>query len=885
MRQKILAGIATGIIVIGAVITPVVPFFVDGFQPNRAYAQVTEDNNKPDPNNVATPDPCGNYGFGCQIMSAVSEAITFFPFLMATMAGLVFDYSIWYSIQSGTYTAYDGDTSEEGFVIKGWKLVRDFSNLLFIFALFMVAFALILGLDSGENGGPMGLDPKRTIVRVIIMALLVNFSFFLGRMTIDITNLIALSFYNNMTSSPLVKEVNTSVTGAATIKDANEDVTKFYATTNAVGIRSVSVSIISKINPQEFILSKAGGTATPKTGSYGALFFVAIMSAAFSLFLVYIFLSIAILFIARTIGLFLGIILSPIAFVSYVIPALRKKSYIGLDDWMQQFLGLAFMAPIFIFFLYIAAQFFEISMGNGGGIVSISAQVLFKFAVIGFLLIYGKKISKELSGKLGEMATGVIKGAIGAGAMIATAGAAGGAGAAFRMGGRIAANKARSVAVGAGTSVLGRERVEAIQQRMAGGLRGFSPRRTLIGTAGLLTGGSKFPGQLDSTIKQGQRFGSRYKSGNYKIIEDRAKNFQKIRADKQKSVARVDEQIGELRKKMETATDGEKILLTSQIKDLEKQKRDIITPPIPATTNPNVAKAEATKATNSSTNEPANPETKTPEMMATPVRPLSIGTEGVVPQTVSSESDIWANRPKNNFNGDVKFDRPEESSRQEYELNKRIERSQRDTNLGNVTAEELTVKKINIENPESLPIGVPTTGPAASRTSALLTGIGSGGKLAPASNTRPVGVLGYSVNTFKPKSAVGVPVPDQDRTGPTKDLPATPTNTPRTFGDGSAKKPEYTPVQQERILNKAIAAEEKSKQQRATQEVAQKEPEETYEDMFNRFAQITPQQSKIVTTPVLQQRTDIDHSGIVRENIGGDNGLDFGGIQLPKQES
>jgi hypothetical protein len=361
MKQKLFAGIATLLIIVAGVITPLFGFVSEVFQARQVYAQCANgpcggtpssspvvgpvENPSPSTGGVVTsvgdqpktseivnesPDDCDTYEFGCKFIVAVSQTITSVPFFLATLGGLVADYSIWYSLQSSTYTAYDGKVGEEGIVVTGWKLVRDFSNLLFIFALFVIAFTLILNLDERADGAPLGLDPKRTIARVIIMALLVNFSFFMGRAVIDLTNIVGLTFYNKITVAPKVIESGDDPY-AVTVQ---QDVTSFYTNSAGGSIRSISSGILAQINPQRFILQNAD--IKYSDGAYGALFFIAIMSAVFGLFLVYLFLSIAILFISRTIGLFLAVIISPIAFVSYTIPALQKQSFIGFDDWLKQ---------------------------------------------------------------------------------------------------------------------------------------------------------------------------------------------------------------------------------------------------------------------------------------------------------------------------------------------------------------------------------------------------------------------------------------------------------------------------------------------------------------------------------------------------------------------
>ena len=91
----------------------------------------------------------------------------------AAMAGKFLDFFLDLSLQSSTYG--------NGFITEGWKILRDIANLSFIFILLYVAIRTIFG-DGGA---------KKTIITVVIMALLLNFSLFFCRVIIDASNILA----------------------------------------------------------------------------------------------------------------------------------------------------------------------------------------------------------------------------------------------------------------------------------------------------------------------------------------------------------------------------------------------------------------------------------------------------------------------------------------------------------------------------------------------------------------------------------------------------------------------------------------------------------------------------------------------------------------------
>jgi hypothetical protein len=144
---------------------------------------------------------CGLMDVGCSIIKVYVSVMSAIPIWLATGSGVVLDYTLWYTTNSGTYTDKD---SVDSFVVKGWKMIRDFSNLVFIFGLLFIGFVLIFNL-SGDGGKPLfGIDPKRGIIQVILMALLINFSFLMCRAVIDISNVVGLTFYNKISTNTSV---------------------------------------------------------------------------------------------------------------------------------------------------------------------------------------------------------------------------------------------------------------------------------------------------------------------------------------------------------------------------------------------------------------------------------------------------------------------------------------------------------------------------------------------------------------------------------------------------------------------------------------------------------------------------------------------------------
>ena len=543
MKRKFFATLAMFILVIIGALSPVLSFLGDRFEAQTVYADTTTDQTSTASAASADKLECG-FNVLCAIVTGYVAFVQFLPHLFAEISGMLLDWVVWKNLQSDTWTSQD---SVDSFVVKGWKLVRDFSNLFFIFALFMVAFSLILNGIGTDQQPLFGLDPKRTIAQVILMALLINFSFFMCRVIIDITNLAGNIFYNKITVVD-----NGGTTTQQTTTDSNGKINmgntaEFYS--NFANIRSVSLGILAKVNPQKLILQSGDIQGVQHTAAFGKiswyeydmgvyvlLLFVSTITGIFNIFLIYLFLSSAIFLISRVYGLFFLIILSPIAFISTAIPGLQSKEYFGFDDWFKQLTGLAFCMPIYLFFMYLAIFFLGVGekITHDAGYVALGTIITIKLVSMGAVLIFGKKIAKDLSGKFGAMATNAVTGIVTGAAMVAGAAMTGGASAALSMSGRVAQRGAASVARGVGGAIVGDEKAQEWEQKLrgmnGGGLKrlnNFNPLRDMSGkTTGQQAGqffknfgaataemarmsGSKAPDQITNGFNVGGRYGSR----------------------------------------------------------------------------------------------------------------------------------------------------------------------------------------------------------------------------------------------------------------------------------------------------------------------------------------------------------------------------------------
>jgi hypothetical protein len=310
--------------------------------------------------------------------------------LIFGLAGKILDFTLMYSIADTSYRS--------GFVVQGWGIVRDFCNMFFIFVLLYIAFGTILGLHNVKT--------KEMIINVVIIGILINFSLFATQVIIDASNILTRVFYNQ----------NTIVTG---IKDPTTGVIKNEL--GEFGEIKLSEAIVSKVNPQKLVIEaqkvsgiKQSGIPNediPKGISAGSFIIVVILATIVNIVGIIAFLSAGLIFIARVIGLWLAMIVSPLVFFSYTVPALQDMEMIGWKKWWPETLKLAFLAPVFAFFMYLVVGFMDKGMGvidasyqDGVGLGFLVA-IIVPFIFVMILLMKAKDIAKDMSGKIGQQIT------------------------------------------------------------------------------------------------------------------------------------------------------------------------------------------------------------------------------------------------------------------------------------------------------------------------------------------------------------------------------------------------------------------------------------------------------------------------------------------------
>lgn len=202
-----------------------------------------------------------------------------------------------------------------------WTAMRDMMNIVFIFIMLFISGSIILRYNTS--------NVKTLLRNVIIVAFLINFSLFFTKAIIDVSNILTLALNENLLSSAEVSGEDSLVVKNGSIAVLNYGISGRIL--EGLGIsESFKASDIS-INTTEIFLRSI-------------VIFIFLVVTGIILFLI------AFMLLYRFVVLIIVMILSPVAFMGYVLPKLKSMV---TDKWMDALFKNAFFAPIFFVMLSI----------------------------------------------------------------------------------------------------------------------------------------------------------------------------------------------------------------------------------------------------------------------------------------------------------------------------------------------------------------------------------------------------------------------------------------------------------------------------------------------------------------------------------------------------
>ena len=434
----------------------------------------------------------GGEKLACYIWYAILKVILEVVGAFTRLTAYTFDWAVnGYILNIKTLFLEEGVSGQDkAWLYKSWAVIRDVTNILMFFSAMYVGVKYILGSEE--------LDFKKSLIKIIIFAVFVNFSFAFAKFAIDTSNFASLSIRGGIIGYD-------SGTGISEIIIKNTGI-------------STTVAEIGNADKKVFV-GYSNWTSM-------ALAIVFLASAFF------VFLYATVMILVRAIVLLACVIFSPFMFLTSSFKSLEKLNQM----WRDNFIGQLIFGPVFMIGLWLSVGFLSNATTLSTSSLRSAAEVTGKdvaatgmmaLAVISlFLTVFAaNKVSTGLGGAIGGFVGSGMKN-IGLGV------ATGGAGLAIRGGvGRIGAMAANSKWL--------KDKAQNgnfISRRVASGM---SLAGDKMANAKVTIGGKSSMSTADKNNQAKEKQSKaedEYFRNNKKAIRDSGKEdeFQKARGDKNK---------------------------------------------------------------------------------------------------------------------------------------------------------------------------------------------------------------------------------------------------------------------------------------------------------------------------------------------------------------
>jgi len=288
-----------------------------------------------------------------------------------------------------------------------WTAFRDIANIIIIGMFTFVALTMILGIEK--------FNARQMVAKVLLIAVLINFSLLFTRVIIASSNFVATQFYKAAKFDS--EGAQMAIQGA----QVNNVSTQFTAGISGKFAQLLGVAGV-------FDTKDALWKASESADSGWVALLMGLLSAAIFLAVSFVFLYASFLLIARAILFIFLLLTSSLAFASYLIPGGGFAGY-GWDSWWRALLKNAVFAPLLLLLIWATIQVgSQIKMTNGtiGGLLADPGKggninALFSYLLILGMLYVSIKIASKFAHEIGGFNYAAIAPAFGAG-LLARAG-------------------------------------------------------------------------------------------------------------------------------------------------------------------------------------------------------------------------------------------------------------------------------------------------------------------------------------------------------------------------------------------------------------------------------------------------------------------------------
>jgi hypothetical protein len=235
---------------------------------------------------------------------------------------------------------------------KAWEVMRNIANVLFVIAFLIIIFSQI------TNVGVTNYGIKKLLPRIIVAAILVNVSYFICAIAVDLSNIIGKSLQD------LLSNLSGAVSGSSTTGNNLNvwgDITAWVLAGGATGL-AVTGAVLS--------IGAAGGILPAL-----ALLLPLLVTTLFAV------LTVILVLAARQALIIILIAVAPLAFVAYLLPNTED----WFTKWRKLFMTMLLLFPI-ISFIFGGSQLAATIIRNGTDnpliyLLSLAVQVVPFFLV------------------------------------------------------------------------------------------------------------------------------------------------------------------------------------------------------------------------------------------------------------------------------------------------------------------------------------------------------------------------------------------------------------------------------------------------------------------------------------------------------------------------
>ncbi len=256
-----------------------------------------------------------------------------------------------------------GSGTPQGFVnvnavIVGWKIVRDVSNIFFALILVIIALATTLRIKAYEW--------KALLPKFFLMAILINFSKSIAGVFTDLATVAMATFAGS-----------------------------FAKTLSIAIITGFGVSDVTELGK---VADKEEGLTVSDNNGFATLFFAYIAAAVMTMVMFVVLVVFSLMLIFRIIMLWFLIVLSPLAYITRILPQTQKYS----SQWWEMFGRYVLVGPLVAFFLWLTLS---ITFGTTEDTADIAAtdQVVGSPLAIGFDASADADNAAEVAGTIGKL--------------------------------------------------------------------------------------------------------------------------------------------------------------------------------------------------------------------------------------------------------------------------------------------------------------------------------------------------------------------------------------------------------------------------------------------------------------------------------------------------